>query len=121
MIRRGDRQLDRLSVLDQISEVLEISVYTLIDREQARRAAECVDATEVRLIKEALQRYDCITQVFSLEEPPEEPDLPWLAQQVDYAWLAFQASHYSTLGPLLSRLLIQAQCASADADGDFGS
>lgn len=116
MIRRGDRQLDRLSVLEQIAEVLEISIYALIDRERANRAAECVDATEVRLIKEALQRYDCITQVFSSEEPQEEPNLPRLAQQVDYAWLAFQASHYSVLGPLLGQLLIQAQSASADAD-----
>ncbi len=118
MIRRGDRHLDRLSVLEQIAEVLEISIYALIDRAQAQRAAECVDATEVRLIKEAMQRYDCITQVFSSEAPQEEPDLPQLAQQVDYAWLAFQASHYSTLGPLLSQLLIQAQRACTETTGD---
>jgi len=118
MIRRGDRQLDRLAVLEQIAEVLEISIYALIDRERAKRAAECVDATEVRLIKEALQRYDCITQVFSSEEPQEEPNLPRLAQQVDYAWLAFQASHYSVLGPLLGQLLIQTQYACTETTGD---
>ena len=82
MIRRGDRHLDRLSVLEQIAEVLEISIYALIDRDQAQRAAECVDATEVWLIKEALQRYDCITHVFSSEEAQEEPDLPRLAQRL---------------------------------------
>jgi transcriptional regulator with XRE-family HTH domain len=118
MIRRGDRQLDRLSVLEQIAEVLEISVYALIDREQARRAAECVDAVEVRLIRDALQRYDSITHVFSSEDPPEKPGLPRLARQVEYAWLTFQASHYSTLGPLLGQLLIQAQRAAAEATGD---
>jgi transcriptional regulator with XRE-family HTH domain len=90
MIRRGDRQLDRLSVLDQIADVLEISVYALIDREQAERAAECVDAAEVRLLKQALQRCDGITEVFSSRDRRwHEPNLPSLARQVEYAWFAF--------------------------------
>jgi len=118
MIQRGDRQLDRLSVLEQIAGVLEISIYTLIDQRQAQRAAECIDDTEVRILKEALQRYDCITHTFGSDKPPKEADLSPLTQQVDYAWLAFQSSHYSTLGPLLGRLLIAAQQASIQLDGD---
>ena len=114
MIRRGDRQLDRLSVLDQIAEILEISVYALIDRDHAERTAECVDATEVRLIKQALQRYDGITKVFSSQDRRDGPNLPQLQRQVDYAWSAFQASHYSALGPLLGELIIQAQYATAE-------
>ncbi len=118
MIRRGDRQLDRLSVLGQIAEVLEISVYSLIDGRQAERSAECVDAVEVRAIKEALQRYENITDVFSPGHSHQPPDLSRVARQVGYAWLAFQASHYSTLGPLLGQLLNGAQSASAEAVGD---
>lgn len=118
MIRRGDRQLDRLTVLDQIAEVLEVSVYALIEREQAGRAAECVDATEVRLIQQALQRYDGITRVFSSQDRRDEPNLPELGKQVHYAWLAFQSSHYSALGPLLGQLIIQAQYATAETTGD---
>jgi transcriptional regulator with XRE-family HTH domain len=120
MIQSGDRQLDRLSVLEQIAEVLEIGIYTLIDRQQAQRAAEGVDEAEVRVIREALQRYDCVTQTFGSEQLWEEPDLPRLKQQVDYAWLAFQAAHYSTLGPLLGTLLIAAQRASVNLTGDAG-
>jgi len=120
MIQRGDRRLDRLSVLEQIADVLEISIYTLIDRQQAQRTAECVDNTEVRTIRDALQRYDVITRTFSSDGPSDEPDLPRLRQQVDYAWLAFQASHYSTLGPLLGKLLVATQHASAHLAGTAG-
>lgn len=119
MIRRGDRQLDRLSVLDQIAGVLEISVYALISREQAERSAECVDAAEVRLLKQALQRYDGITEVFgSPDRRRQETSLPSLAKQVEYAWLAFQAAHYSALGPLLAQLIIQTQYATAETRGE---
>lgn len=118
MIRRGDRQLDRLSVLEQIADVLEVSVYALIDRAHAQRAAECVDAAEVSAIKDALQRYDCVAFVFSSEAHHNEPSMPRLGQQVRYAWQAFQSSHYSALGPLLGQLLIQVQQASAVTSGD---
>lgn len=118
MIRRGDRQLDRLSVLEQIADVLAVSVYALIDRAHAQRAAECVDAAEVTGIKDALQRYDCITRVFSPGTRQSEPNIPRLRQQVDYAWRAFQSSHYSVLGPLLGQLLIQAQRATIASTGE---
>jgi hypothetical protein len=37
---------------------------------------------------------------------------------VDYAWLAFQASHYSSLGSLLRTLLVAAQYAASQMTGD---
>jgi transcriptional regulator with XRE-family HTH domain len=116
-ISNGDRQLDRLSVLEQIADVLDVPVSVLIDREQSRRAVECVDSAEVAAIRRALQRYDAITTVFS-EDPPPDPDVAKLSQRVSYAWSAFQAAHYSALGPLLGSLLVDAQYASRQLTGD---
>lgn len=116
-IANGERQLDRLSVLEQIADVLDVPVSVLIDREQSRRAAECVDSAEVAAIRRALQRYDAITTVFS-EDPPSDPDVAKLSQRVSYAWSAFQAAHYSTLGPLLGSLLVDGQYASRQLTGD---
>ncbi len=116
-ISSGDRQLDRLSVLDQIARVLEIPISVLIEDEESQRAAECVDEVEVAAIRRALQRYDAITTVFSVEPPPD-PDLVKLNQRVTYAWSAFQAAHYSALGPLLAGLLVDAQYASRQLSED---
>lgn len=82
------------------------------------RTAACVDDIEVRAIREALQRYDGITRTFRPDAPTAEPDLPMLERQVGYAWLAFQASHYSALGRLLCTLLTATQHASAQLSDD---
>ena len=63
-IRAGDRQLDRLSVLRQISRVLDIPLAVLIDPEEAERRRTCPDDREIRDIRQALRRYDAITNVF---------------------------------------------------------
>src|SRR6266496_407333 len=40
-----------------------------------------------------------------------------LQRQVTYAWLAFQASDYATLGPILAGLLVDAQKGSTELPG----
>jgi transcriptional regulator with XRE-family HTH domain len=118
-IRSGDRVLDRLSVLEQIADVLDVSLHVLIDDEQSARAAECVDAAEVASIRDALQRYDVITNVFRPAAPElPDPDVHRLSQGVLYAWLAFQTSDYSALGPILGRLITEAQYAHTELVGD---
>src|SRR5215475_679219 len=63
-IERGERALLRLPMLERVAEVLRISVDVLTDPEQAGVAAgACLDAFEIRAIREALQRYDAITTV----------------------------------------------------------
>ncbi len=118
-IRSGERVLDRLSVLEQIADVLDVPLHVLIDPQQSARAAECVDAAEVSAIQTALQRYDVITQVFRPEtsELPD-PDIHRLSQGVLCAWSAFQASDYSALGPILGRLITESQYAHVELAGD---
>ena len=106
MIQRGDRQLDRLSVLEQIAEVLEISVHTLIDREAAERAAACVDDTEVQTIREALGRYPGLAP--RQDQPVSVAAVQRQAAYLDHAWLA---SRFAVVAQYLPKLLNEAQAA----------
>jgi len=106
MIQRGDRQLDRLSVLGQIADVLDISVYTLIDREAAERAAACVDDTEVQTIREALGRYPGLATLQG--QPVSVAAAQRQAAYLDHAWLA---SRFAVVAQYLPKLLNDAQAA----------
>lgn len=117
-IRSGDRALDRLPVLRQISDVLDVPLSALIDEETAERAQTCPDSAEIDAIREALQQYDIITHVFrSEEESPQVPNLTRLEQGLRYGWAAFQSSNYKTVGMLLPGLLRAAQGAVSSFDG----
>jgi len=106
MIQRGDRQLDRLSVLEQIAEVLEISVYTLIDREEAERTAACVGDAEVQAIREALGRYPSLAARSG--RPVSVAAVQRQAAYLDHAWLA---SRFAVVAQYLPKLLDDAQAA----------
>lgn len=118
-IRTGDRQLDRLSVLRQIADVLGIPLVVLIDPEEAEQRRTCPDDREINAIRDALRRYDAITNVFRPEgaELPE-PNLAKLAHQVRFGWMAFQASNYQAVGQVLADLIQDAQAAVWQLDGD---
>jgi len=103
---RGDRQLDRLSVLEQIAEVLDISVYTLIDGEAAERAAACVDDAEVQAIRAALGRYPGLAARDG--EPISVAVVQRQAAYLDHAWLA---SRFAVVAQYLPKLLDDAQIA----------
>jgi hypothetical protein len=106
-------------MLERVAEVLRISVDVLTDPEQARVAdGACLDAFEIRAIREALQRYDAITTVLrSSVAADNRPDIGRVQQQVAYAWSSFQNAHYSMLGHVLPGLLREAQDAVAEHSG----
>ncbi len=111
-IRAGDRQLDRLSVLRQIASVLDIPLLVLIDPEEAERQRTCPDEQEIDAIRAALRRYDVITNIFRLNgDILPEPNLAKLERTVRFGWMAFQASHYQSIGQLLADLIRDAQAA----------
>ena len=87
-IRAGDRQLDRLSVLRQIASVLDIPLAVLVDSEEAERQRTCPDDREIDAVRQALRRYDAITNVFrpNGDELPE-PDLAKLRRTVRFGWM----------------------------------
>lgn len=111
-IRAGDRQLDRLSVLRQVSRVLHVPLAVLIDPEEADRRRTCPDDREIQDIRQALRRYDAITNVFQPNgNMLPEPDLAKLERSIRYGWMAFQASSYQTIGQLLADLIYDSQAA----------
>ena len=118
-IRAGDRQLDRLSVLQRIASVLDIPLSVLIDSEEAERRRVCPDDREVEAIRQALRRYDAITNVFRPNgDVLPEPDLPKLERTVRYGWMAFQAANYHAIGQLLAGLIRDAQAAVWQLDNE---
>jgi transcriptional regulator with XRE-family HTH domain len=118
-IRAGDRQLDRLSVLRQIADVLDIPLSVLVDPDEAERRRTCPDDREVAAIRAALRRYDVMTNVFRPDGAAlPEPDLPQLERAVRYGWMAFQAANYQVVGRALADLIRDAQAAVWQLDGD---
>jgi len=118
-VESGERGLLRLPMLERVAEVLHISVETLTDTTDVRQARHCLDVFEVSAIRAAVQSYQAISRVFvptgsAIIEPP---DLDRLAQQVTYAWTAFQNAHWPILGQVLPCLLTTAQLAVAAYPG----
>src|SRR2546430_15284452 len=73
-IKSGDRQLDRLSVLEHISDVLDVRLHVLLDPDEAAHAEDCADAVEIRAMQEALQRYDGICGGSAQPDGPADLD-----------------------------------------------
>ncbi|MGH3899034.1 MAG: helix-turn-helix domain-containing protein [Pseudonocardiaceae bacterium] len=118
-IRAGDRQLDRLSVLRQIANVLDIPLAVLVDPEEAERQHTCPDNREINAIHHALRRYDAITNVFRPNgDVLPEPNLAKLERTVRFGWMAFQASNYQVIGRLLADLIHDAQAAVWQLEND---
>jgi transcriptional regulator with XRE-family HTH domain len=113
-VERGERALARLPMLERVAEALGVDIDVLVKGEEAQEAARAIDATEIKGLREALQRYQAISSV--LRPPPssdDPPDLAALRRQVDYVWTSFQSSHYSVVGRTLPGLLVASQDAVA--------
>jgi transcriptional regulator with XRE-family HTH domain len=114
-VESGERGLLRLPMLERVTEILHVSVEDLTDATEIRQAKHCLDLFEISAIRAALQSYQAISRVFA--SPPTEvadlPNLDRLAQQVTYAWTAFQNANWPLLGQVLPRLLTTAQTAVA--------
>lgn len=114
-IKSGDRQLDRLSVLEHIAAVLEIRLHVLLDPADATRAKDCTDNVEIRALQEALQRYDGICG--GTPESDRPADLDRLGRTLHYCWTAFQASNYQAATRLLPDFLVALQQSYRDLTG----
>src|SRR5712691_5556538 len=104
-VERGERSAGRLSVLDEICEVLQIDLSALIGEEPHRRSQGCLDDTEVGRIRSALERYDFAGTNGCA------PDLASLRRRLAHAWAAFEFADYQVMGSLLPGLLEDAQRA----------
>jgi len=118
-VERGERGLVRLPLLEQVAEVLHVSIDVLTAGSPAPAGnnGPCIDAFEVRTIREALQRYEAFTQVFQLRTVVELPDLWRLQRQVTYVWMSFQNADYKAMGRILPALLKDTQAAASAFSG----
>lgn len=57
-VETGKRSAGRLSVLNEVCDVLQIDLSALLGEEPHRRTQGCLDDTEVGRIRSALERYD---------------------------------------------------------------
>jgi transcriptional regulator with XRE-family HTH domain len=108
-VERGERSAGRLSVLDDICEVLQVDVAALIGSEPARSAQMCLDDGEVERIRASLERY----AFGSGGGGDRAPDLASLRGQLAHAWAAFEFADYQVMGRVLPDLLDAAQQANA--------
>ena len=114
----GGRQADpRISVLEQVSRVLEVPLEMLLsDGDDASSAAVDPGAHEFEAaaIRNALQRYDVICGLYPDKDAEPDPEaVENVARQAAYAWDAYQAAHYSTIGRVLPSLIAEAQRVAA--------
>ncbi len=121
-VERGERRVDRLSVIEDLAAVLEVDPGTLLGPwprphgiRSGRPAAHQGGRPEVEAIRAALMRYDAITAPCTSELAPSIPDL---RRGVEGLWEAFQASRYSLIGSALPELLHRAEAASRAIEGD---
>jgi transcriptional regulator with XRE-family HTH domain len=117
-VESGERNLDRLSVLELVAEKLAVPLQVLLEDEAFRRRAECVDGPEIAALRKVLQHPGQVGGCRPSPASPREPDLPRLERQVTYAWLAFQASDYTRLAPILAGLVAETERTRAELDGD---
>src|SRR5258708_2329206 len=111
-VERGERSAGRLSVLDEVCQVLPIGLAALIGEEPARRAQACLDDSEVERIRSSLERY-----AFD-SDGDQAPDLMALRGRLAHAWAAFEFADYQVMGQVLPGLLDQAQRAHAALGSD---
>lgn len=94
-VERGDRRLDKFSMLYQIAVVLQIDVAMLLNRDPERGSSPSgsYDQRELDDLRQALERS---APVAPLGRAPATP-LHELAQSVNHAWLTYQYARYGVL------------------------
>ncbi|MGH8420796.1 MAG: hypothetical protein ACRER3_00380 [Pseudomonas fluorescens] len=99
-------------LLRQIAQVLEISLYALVDDEQAERASYCADAAEIAAITSALTSYDVIAGTGSADVS-RPVDMAAVQQSLEFGWQTWQAANYKSVCLMLPILLRDVHAAAA--------
>lgn len=106
-VERGERSAGRLSLLDDICEVLQVDLAVLVGEEPRRMPQACLDDVEVERIRSSLERY-------AFDVPGgQATDLGSLRRRLDHAWAAFEFADYQVMGTVLPDLLDAAQRSDA--------
>lgn len=116
-IERGQRRLDRFSVLQEIADVLDVDVHLLLGRAPTRRhgGAPGADQTTVEQIRAALTCHEGLGR-----RPAGVPDPDRLERAVTHAWISLTRGDYDRLLRDLPTLIRHAQWSRADRRADQG-
>lgn len=116
-IERGQRRLDRFSVLQEIADVLDVDVHLLLGRAPTRRpgSAPGADQTIVEQIRAALTCHEGLGR-----RPAGVPDPDRLGRAVTHAWISLTRGDYDRLLRDLPTLIRHAQWSRADRRADQG-
>ena len=107
-VERGERHLDRLSVIETVAEVLGVSPEILLTR-QVRHPKPIDDVTgAVEQVRAALACYDSPAPGVDEHQPPSP-----VAAQLKYAWTAYQHAHHPQVLRMLPGLLGDARALAA--------
>ena len=113
-IESGERNIDKLPMLEQVATVLNVTVDDLIGA-PARRT---LDTFEVSAVRAALQTPHAISSLFLPPPRGGEPiALDVIARHLDHTWASFQNANWSQLGRTLPKLLTHAQEAATAHTG----
>lgn len=116
-VERGERRIDRMTVLRHVAEVLEVPLTELaadtpIVAEASSRAAP---ATSLRMLLSS-----SLTLSLAVTTPSGTGELTALRDKVDEAWELAHTARYERLLPLLTRLLPDLEAAVRVAKGAAG-
>lgn len=119
-VERGVRNVDRLSVIIAMTNVLKVNVTDLTGQPYSLAPNGGATPSGLTDLRNALTRYDEIPRILNPGRPGDVdlPSLVDLRRDVDLAWHMRQASRYTALAVLLPRLVAACRLAARELAGD---
>jgi transcriptional regulator with XRE-family HTH domain len=109
-------ELDRLSVIKSLADVLDVSLGDLLAEPSLLDWTDDSGMDTVPALRSALMEYRGITSLGGAEPGAEPPDLTGLRRETTTLWDAYQASRFGFVTSRLPTLLRQAQAAADELD-----
>lgn len=109
----GTRSAGKLSVLEDICEVLRVDMAVLMSASPARATEQCLGNLDAEAIRGALERYAEVAAGPAADASAEPPSLEALRRQVDYLWQSMLMADYGVAGKALPEALTAGQRAHA--------
>lgn len=110
-------ELDRLSVIKSLADVLDVSLGDLLAEPSLLDWTDDSGPETVPALRAALMEYRVITALGSGGTGSEQPDLVALRAEAAGLWDAYQGSRFGYVTGRLPALLRQAQVAADELDG----
>lgn len=119
-IERGARPIDRLSVLQQLADVLRVEVSDLIGRRASGDSRARPQSPVVAALRSVLLRSDALATMLAPADAdgPGAPSLDALQRDLDLANRLYQATRYEAAARRVTELVGRAEHAARERTGD---